>query len=377
VSVLAAAPRWESYLLEYGEGLLSFYASHFGSKPRDVCFILGKGFDPRMCSGIEQIIRIGGEGRRDVVTIEFDEGRASPSRSYAPRVEENLTRLHAMVSTRDRISYRSVEMWRDGLRTSSRSAANLFKSIEEFALYTDVIIDISALPRSIYYPLIAKLLFLVDHGRRNQPLNLHVIVSENPRLDSGIHDEGPDEVADYIHGFRGGSDREATAGQPRVWIPILGEGQKAQLTRIYDLVKPDEIAPLLPSPSLDPRRGDNLVYEYRELLFDQLRIEPTNIIYAAERNPFEAYRQIRRTILQYGRALEPLGGCRSVVSALSTKLLSLGALLAAYELKQAGVDVGIAHVESQGYSIEEEYLEQPTDTQTVLFGLLLGGEYYA
>ena len=119
------------------------------------------------------------------------------------------------------------------------------------------------------------------------------------------------------------------------------------------------------------------MYEYRELLFDQLRIEPTNIIYAAERNPFEAYRQIRRTILQYGRALEPLGGCRSVVSALSTKLLSLGALLAAYELKQAGVDVGIAHVESQGYSIEEEYLEQPTDTQTVLFGLLLGGEYYA
>ena len=40
-----------------------------------------------------------------------------------------------------------------------------------------------------------------------------------------------------------------------------------------------------------------------------------------------------------------------VLSALSSKLLSLGALLAAYELKRAGHAVGIAHVHALGYNM--------------------------
>ncbi|MBC7173648.1 MAG: hypothetical protein H5U40_14505 [Polyangiaceae bacterium] len=115
--------------------------------------------------------------------------------------------------------------------------------------------------------------------------------------------------------------------------------------------------------------------EYRELLFDQLRVEPRNIIYAAESNPFEVYRQIMRSILHYDRALKPLGGCKVALSAMSSKLASIGVLLAAYELgrREPKVTVGVAHVESQGYRVDQE-AAGPAPT---LFTMWLSGECYA
>ena len=81
-------------------------------------------------------------------------------------------------------------------------------------------------------------------------------------------------------------------------------------------------------------------------------MEPRNILYAAEKNPFEVYRQIYRTSIHYYDALDAVDGCRVVVSAVSSKLLSIGALLASYELKQKGYRIGISNVESQGYKME-------------------------
>jgi hypothetical protein len=140
-------------------------------------------------------------------------------------------------------------------------------------------------------------------------------------------------------------------------------------------VTPDEICPVLPSPAQDPRESDNIVLEYRDFLFDQLRVEPRNIIYASESNPFEVYRQIMRSVRHYKRALAPLSGCKAVVSAMSSKLSSLGALLAAYELHSSlgdrHVDVGVAHVEAQGYAIAQHDGPPPT-----LYNLWLAGECY-
>jgi hypothetical protein len=207
--------------------------------------------------------------------------------------------------------------------------------------------------------------------------NLHVVVAHSPVLDAAILDEGIDESATFLHGFSAAEfEREATREQPRVWLPVLGRGQRVQLDRILALVTPDEICPVLPSPAQNPREADDLMLEYRDLLFDQLRVEPRNVIYASESNPFEVYRQIVRSVRHYRRALAPLSGCKAVVSAMSSKLSSLGALLAAYELRGAGgddhVDVGVAHVEAQGYR-----LDRPSDVPPpTLYNLSLAGEFY-
>jgi hypothetical protein len=375
---LNPVPRWSNYVLASGADLRRLLADHCATANRDVCVILGEGFDPRMNTGLRAVLQAGGLGRRHVIRLKFDEGYSSPSRSYEALGNQNLVEFQDLTKDRCTIDLKNVKMWAaDGRRISSRSAASLFSSPKDFADFSDLFLDISALPRSIFYPLLAKLLYLQEKdSRKGKPLNLFVLVAENAELDGRIIEEGVDESADYVHLFRSSTDRIASVDEPKIWIPILGESQRIQLERLYELVMPQEMCPVLPSPAHYPRRGDNMIIEYRELLFDRLRVEPRNIIFAAERNPFEVYRQVRKTVLHYQKALAPLGGCHPIVSSVSTKLLSTGALLAAYELKQFKLPVGIAHIETHGYRIEHEQDLAEISSRSSLFGLWLSGECY-
>jgi hypothetical protein len=370
--------RWRDYFLRDGEGFDEFWKLFLAERKRDLLFVLGHGFDVRMCDGIERVLSLGGEGARDVALIAFNEGAESPSQSYREQRKVNGERLEKLVQGRGKIGHRDIKMFSDdNRRIGARSIAQEFASIAEFRSYTDVVVDISALPRSLYMPLLAKLLALFDaEPKDGEKRNLHVVVSHSPAADGAIVEEGLEESASYLHGFAAAKlESESTSSQPKIWIPVLGKRQQAQLERINQFVAPDEICPLLPSPAQDPREGDSIMIEYRELLFDQLRVEPRNIIYAAESNPFEVYRQLMRSILHYDRALKPLGGCKIALSAMSSKLASIGVLLAAYELgrREPKVTVGVAHVESQGYRVEQ------TDAapSTTLFTMWLTGECYA
>ncbi|HXT71686.1 MAG TPA: hypothetical protein VN700_18160 [Vicinamibacterales bacterium] len=224
------------------------------------------------------------------------------------------------------------------------------------------------MPRTVYFPLIARLLYLLDHnGEKSSRGNLHVLVAEDPGYDSSIHEEGVDEKAEFLASFGGGFDEEGVA-TPKVWLPMLGERKQTQFDRIQDRVKPDEVCAVLPSPSRDPRRADNLVLEYQKQLFDELHLDGRNFLYASEQNPFEVYRRLRSAVLRYGDVFKVLGGCRVAISPLSSKLMSLGALLTAYELKLLNYPVGIAHVDAQGYRLDDG-VPNPE-----LFGLWLTGD---
>jgi len=346
--------RWGTYVLHEDNQVSQFWFQRFESRKRNLLLVAGRGFDPRACFAAETILGLGGKGRRDALLLEFDEGPDSPSHAYSDRVAHNATRFEELFTGRGSHEIRPIAMIdADRRRISSRSAA-LVVQPEDLAEYDDIVVDISALPRSIYFPLIAKLLYMVDRAAEGgRPANLHVMVGEDPSLDQRITDVGIADTAEYVHLFRGGIDRESNATDPRLWIPILGEGQSAKLERINNLVRPDEICPVLPFPSMDPRRADNLVLEYHRLLFDEFRVEPRNFIYASESNPFQVYRHIRRAVLRYTEALTPLGGCKVILSSLTSKVLSIGALLVAFELKEAKMSVGIAQVEVQGYEIRE------------------------
>lgn len=370
--------RWRDYFLRGGEGFDEFWRPFLGERNKDLLFVLGHGFDARMCDGLERVLSLGGKGARDVALIAFHEGAESPSQSYLQQRKDNGKRLESLIEKRGTIRQRDIKMFSDdNRRIGARSVAQEFSSVAEFRSYTDVVVDISALPRSLYMPLLAKLLALFDaepiDGIRR---NLHVIVSHSPATDVSIMEEGLEESASYLFGFAAAAlESDSTSEQPKIWIPVLGKGQQAQLERINQFVSPDEICPLLPSPAENPREGDSIMIDYRELLFDQLRVEPRNIIYAAESNPFEVYRQLMRSILHYDRALEPLGGCKVALSAMSSKLASIGVLLAAYELgrRDPKILVGVAHVEAQGYRVE------PSEavTSKTLFTMWLSGECYA
>jgi len=366
--------RWGTYFMKHGIDCNAFWTKHLKSKQRKILFIVGLGFDPRMCIGAERLLKLDPNSVKNILLIRYDEGKTSPSHAYQELTKLNYDKIHSFASFGCQIHEEVIEMISsDGRRIGSRKAVDVIDQYR-IAEYTDVIVDISAMPRSIYFPIIAKILYLVDNNQKETSVsvNIHVLVAEQSVVDKRISEDGIDNLATYMHGFSSALVQAATSKAPRIWLPILGEGKITQLENIHTLVHPDEICPVLPSPSLYPRRADDLIQEYRELLFDNYGVEPSNIIYASERNPFEVYRQLCSTIERYNNALQVLGGCKVVVSALSSKLLSVGALLAAYESKQKGYMIGIAHVEAHGYRIQGDI-----DPDTAeLFTLWIAGDCY-
>jgi hypothetical protein len=365
--------RWFDYFLERSPGLDSFFKEHLGAEERSVLFVLGRSFDPRTTLGLRMVVNAGGGGRRHVRLLAYQEDESARNQELIQRTESNSAEVQTLLNGKGVLTEHLVEFYADGRRVASQRAADTFSSFSEIEPYTDVIVDVSGMPRGVFFPLVARLLHLIDveRGRSGKDTpNLFVLVAEDPRLDAAISQEGIEEFADFLAMFRGAFDQEAFANLPKLWIPVLGENRLIQLNRIYDLVKPDEICPVLPSPAKNPRRADDLVREYREFLFSELGIDPHNLIFTAEQNPFEVYRGLREVVLHYQDALGPLGGCRTALSALSSKLMSLGALLAAYELKQSGLKIAVAHVDCHGYSLAEPILDGE------LFGLWLAGECY-
>jgi len=377
--VLTGTGRWADYFMSHGPSFDTFWEKLLNGSQHNLVFIVGRGFDPRMCCAVESILSRKGSGLRDCVALDYDEGDASGETRYPDLIKSNWEKLQSLITlAKGNLSTKNVAIpSRSGRGYTAINAAHVVDSLDEFSKYSDVIVDISAMPRNIYFPLIHKLLVLIDsaNNARHPSPNLHVVVSEDYKLDSCIVDEGLEERASYLHSF-GAIDLEATAEKKRVWIPILGEGQGTQLDKIRNLVDPNEVCPLLPFPSRNSRRADNLIREYRRFLFDEVLIEPRNIIYADEKNPFQVYREILKATDYYNKVLDLVNGCKVIISPLSSKLLSVGALIAAYEAKQLGKLVGVAHVECKSYRIEGSLEELKASERQVLYEIWLAGEPY-
>lgn len=366
--------RWNDYFLRKNAEYNQFWEEYLKSS-RDILFILGSGFDPRMCIGIKSILEKDGSGLRHCMLINFHEGNNSPSKDFRQEVDENKEKLQEIIKDKAELFERQIIMENEeGHRIGSREAANIFKNFSDFKKYSDIVLDISSLPMNVYLPLLGKILYLIDKEKKK--INLHVIVAENTIVDKSIKKVGLADRADFLYGFPGNLDIVSKEDEPTIWIPILGESQELQIKLIDDKINPQEICPVLPSPSVNPRRGDDILLEYREIILNKLDIESQNIIYGAEQNPFELYRQIQKTIEHYRDALDPIGKCKFALSSLSSKLMSLGVFFVAYEegLSKKG-NVGIVYVESKGYSMKKT-VEASKPENIDLFSLWISGDCY-
>ncbi len=361
--------RWASYFMCHGERFPAFWADLAGSANRRAMLIWGGGFDPRALSGVE-VMRRAGLPIVECRSIDFQEGTESSSRQYAAQTASNRAGLANLLPG---VCIESIPIdlrTRSGRTVGGRRVSDAFRDPSMYKDYTDVVVDITALPRGLYFPLIGTLLelWLRSPAEDRVTGNLHVVVCENPGIDQRIVEEGGDK-AEWVHGFAGGLPRASIGDAPRIWAPVLGEGQATRLKKIEEFTNPREICPVLPFPATNPRRADDLVVEYRELLFDTWKVEPRDFLYVAEHNPFDVYRQLCGLAERYEVALRHLGGAKTVVSAHSSKLLSLGVLLAAFERELA-----VPFVQPTGYVVREG-LENVT-TSGELFEVWLAGEAY-
>lgn len=370
--------RWQHNVLIRNNKVNEFWKHHFTASS-NVLFLVGKGFDPRMTLGIESMKQMSPDTNADCVLIEFDEGKHSPSAKYKDLVNTNYAKLKSIVPA---LIHQKISVWSKSegkkVRVGDRQAAQLIETILPGKNYTDIIIDISALPRSIFFAIIGKILALIDddvEAGKSAP-NFLVLASENADLDYNIVEEELDDDLGYQHGLTGNIESYADT-KPVIWLPLLGEGKKTHLDKANQFIKPSEICPILPFPSKNPRRSDNIFIEHQDILFDVLRVEAQNIMYVPEQNPFEVYKKLISTIENYDNSLSALKGCKAVLSTFCSKLLSIGALLTAYELTYPQkLDVGVLHVDSQGYNIIDPKSLESLKEKSEIFLIWLTGIPY-
>ena len=378
--------RWDSYVLVSNKEINSFWKEHFciTQLQRSVLFIIGKGFDIRMNNVFKTLLSSTNIQIRCLL-IEYNEGLNSPSHKYQSVIDKNINELEDLISLNSNVQYEKllINIWktegRDKRRIGDRDISDKIYNynINDF---TDVIVDISSLPRGIYFSMIGTLLTKFDKDIKYKSINLFVAVAENFNIDKRINGEGIDEKIKCIHGFGGGIEKQSNQ-KPIVFLPVLGEKKVNDLYRLYTHINPEEICPILPFPSKNPRRSDSLIIDYHKILFDELRIESQNIMYVPEQNPFEMYRILLSTISNYNKSLDVLNGCRSAVTVLSSKLLTVGVLLAAYEINNnhnLNYDVGVYNLDAQGYTIEDENIEvlKTLNDDSEIFLMWLNGEAY-
>ena len=362
--------RWDPGFLCSGDHFEPFW-TELASEPnanRNGLLIVGRGFDPRTTVGPQALVR-SGFPIKACCLIQLTPPFDSPARA------RNETAAHNEAALRQLFQYATFDLVEipvlneNGRPTSFPYIRALLTEPGCLTGFTDVIVDISAFPTSVSFPLLAILIEL--SAGQNQAtaskFNLHCIVCENPRIDQLIDSEGGD-VAEFIDPFHGRHNLASVSDPITIWAPVLGERQSTALAKIHSTLGPAEVKPFLPSPSLYPRRGDEIVAEYRSLLFGTWGVDPNAFIYADERDPFDIYRQIVALSDDYKESLAPLSDAYTIISAHSSKLLSLGVLLAAVER-----DLAIMHVEPTGY-----HMPQTIDglEANELFEVWLTGEAY-
>lgn len=369
--------RWEDYFITNGDKFDSFWKSYLKNN-KNVFFILGCGFDPRMCNILQKISDFNENSKLHCFALDYDEGISSPSNQFTDQKLANMKMLENLQSKKISLEIKKINVRDDTNIIKTRQIKKLFFSLDTFDNFTDIVIDISSFPIYLYFPIIAKILNMLDKekSKNEEKLlpNLHVVVSENADLDQIIIQKELEDEATLVYPFQANVEIEDAEQIPRIWLPIIGENQELQIPKIATMLKPDEITPIFPSISLNPRRGDALYLKYKEI-FDRLSVDHRNIVYGAEQNPFEVYREIFSTIERYRKSLSKLGFCKVAISSLSSKLLSMAAFFVAYEAKQKDLEIAIAQVFSKGFSIDSKKANS-LKNNTESFSLWIFGDCY-
>lgn len=362
--------QWEDSLLLKGQTNIRNYFSNNKQK----LFILAKGFDPRMCQGLKCILKADEE--TDIILINYSETPKSSSHNYVSDSNVNLKEFNELCKP-ERVREIKFSMWREeGGRKTSLVKNKIEREFTAELLqgYDEVIIDMSAMPRSIYAVLIRIL------NKRKGNAKLSILVCENSVFDDSIIPTNAFEDACFLNGIGAYSiGRETDNDKNIIWLPMLGTGSEETIRKIADFLKPDEICPILPFPSMDVTRSDRILIKYSNSLFKVWEVEMKNIIYVSEFNPLSVYKKLCTAVFYYAEALSVLNrkedakATKFIFSMQSSKLMEVGLLLAVLELQENGYKVGIAVVENEGYKMEKGKYDE---RKNVLYCLCLDSSIY-
>jgi hypothetical protein len=351
-------PRWDKCIFHRGPATEAFLIEFFADRQRRLLIIAGAGFDPRSVLATELLARVG-ESR--ITGMFLREHRPNPAESLKNRGDENEVRLRKLISDH---SVESIQIFDQFLAIVGGvqivSAATKINPLD----FTDIVIDASAMSTGIVFPLTRYLLQRVER----HATNLHLLVSASAKTDDQIVSI-PHDKTSLVHGFKGNFGLSDSSEATKLWLPQLVADHGQVLGRIYSTIEPDLVCPILPFPSVNCRSVDELLDEYRESL-DAWEVDNRNLMFAAEDDPLDLYRAILQIDRTRSRIFQNIGGSKTIVTPLGSKLLAIGSLMAAIEK-----DFPVVYVESVSYKVQPT-IESASPGATELVHLWLSGEAY-
>lgn len=383
---------WDTYVYRRNEEVPDLWDSLFQGRDARLLYIAGRGFDVRVVDALQSFIDCVEAGKyriskADLVLVGFTRYELSEELSKLTKDnDEKLKAMFARLGSVQEVTVNALDANGEEVAPTVALYDGNKQVVEKIADQTDIILDVSSLPRVVYLSLITAILGkLIPNKTQPEALNaggvnFQVLVAENPELDATIKSEDLSDELVLIPGFGSGWRTQSNKHWPIVWFPMLGENREMQFEKLVTLAgiqAKAEVCPVLPHPSSNPRRADELLVSYRQQLFESRDTPASNILYAHESNPFEVYRQLYNAMIRYKDSFEPLGGCHLAVSPLSSKLMTVGAGLACFEMKAADIKekyaVTIPYVEPKRYSASVSELIG----SSTLSCLLLTGQAYS
>lgn len=366
----ALSRRWDDYVLgrcdqRYGFGFEEILKAAVRPGTPSL-YVMGLGFDPRATLAFETSAPLLPPGSRVLAIVpKATSGGTSRESGFQKSNEARAREIAASCSLELEIIQPNPKA--KDTRFHGIWLVRKLRERHEW-LTPHVVVDISSLPSAIFFALIRA--WLVE---RTTDLQLQVVAAESHHLDDLILDSGT-LAPQFLPGFNKHGSLEELQPGTRIWIPVLGKGRLAQMEAIWTAFTPHDICPVVPFPAPDPRRGDSLVAEYGEFLFETLNVDAQKFIYADGSNPFDLYKVLMTISDRYKRALRPLGQPVIVPSTHGSKLLSLGVLLGAFEADLSVVNAG-APVSTLSDGADDEFIRvlASESQQTCLW---LAGEPY-
>ena len=335
--------RWDPCIVHSGDDVDRFLADYLGGSDRRILLVAGAGFDPRACAVADRLC----DTEAVTQALLIKEERPNPLQELSDRANANEAALLAILVERQ---VQSIDVFGpDGAVVGGRNVVNILRRVGLDST-TDVVVDISALSVGTSFPIIRYFVERIVHGTGSA--NLHVFVAHDPHLDAGIRAKASDTPG-FVHGFKGRSTLYDSMDAARLWLPQLATGRRRALTKLYDFVDPHDTCPILPFPATDPRLGDELAEEYLTELESTWEVDTRNIVYADEGDPLDLYRTILKLDDLRQNVFAATGGSMLILSPLGSKVMALGALLAALDR-----DLPVAHLEPIGYELEASVPEK-------------------
>lgn len=230
-------PLWKHYVFRRGAEVPDMWDRMYSerriaNRPVRLLYIAGRGFDVRaqavMSKFVHSLKESGcGVSKAELLLVDITSYQLSDELKQQTEVNaEALSKAFASIGVTKTLT-EAAEDDDDDISATTALRQSTERVLAEVTDQTDIVLDVSSLPRIAYLSLMLGLLHklipdrTVENPLRAGGVNLQVVVAEDAKLDGQIRSEDPSNDLVLIPGYAGALRIESVKDWPLVWFPVL------------------------------------------------------------------------------------------------------------------------------------------------------------